>query len=147
MDIETEVKLKVYEMTAQHASIPNSTEIAAEMGIPQILVEEAFERLYAKRLLVPDPGDLSKIIMAPPFSGIETSFQVHVDNKMYYANCVWDAFGIPAALHEDAAIHAVDGFTKETLRLTIHEGQPKSSKFLAHFAVPAAQWWDDIVYT
>lgn len=147
MDFDTKVKLKVYEMTAQNASIPNSSEIAAELGVSQDHVEEVFERLYAKRLLVPEPGDLSRIRMAPPFSGIETSFQVEVEDRTYYANCVWDAFGILAALHKNGTVHAVDGFTREPLRLSIQNGQPSASAYLAHFAVPAAQWWDDIVYT
>lgn len=147
MEFDTEVKLKVYELTVQNAAIPNSMDVSAALGVSQELVEESFERLHAKRLLVPEPGDLSKIRMAHPFSGVKTTFQVEVEDRSYYANCVWDAFGIPAALHKDGTIHAVDGFTGELLRLEIKDGQPGASPYLAHFAVPAAHWWDDIVFT
>ena len=85
--------------------------------------------------------------MAPPFSGIETSFLVQVGDRSYYANCVWDAFGIPAALQKDGIIHAADGFTGEPLLLEIKEGRPSTLEYVAHFAVPAAQWWVDIVHT
>ena len=85
--------------------------------------------------------------MAPPFSGIETSFRVEAGNKSYYANCVWDAFGIAAALQENAIIHSTDGFTREPLTLEVKDHQPIASNYLAHFAVPAAQWWEDIIYT
>jgi len=36
--------------------------------------------------------------MAPPFSGVETAFPAEVQGRRYYANCVWDALGVPAAL-------------------------------------------------
>ena len=147
MEFDTEVKLKIYEMTARNASIPNAAEVATEFGVPDELIMDAIERLYAKRLLVPEPGESSRIRMAPPFSGIKTAFRVEVRYRSYYANCVWDAFGIPAALHMDGIIHAVDGFTEEPLQLEISEGLPRMLEYVAHFAVPAALWWDDIVYT
>jgi hypothetical protein len=110
-------------------------------------VEAAFERLHKKRLLVPEPGDASRIRMAPPFSGIETPFRVRVEGKVYYANCAWDALGIPAALHKDGVIEAADGHTGEAMLLTIKDGKPVPQPCAIHFAVPAARWWEDIVYT
>jgi hypothetical protein len=147
MEFDAEVKLKIYEMTARNASIPNVAEVATELGVPQELILDSIERLSAKRLLVPEPGDSSRIRMAPPFSGIKTAFQVEVGDRSYYANCVWDAFGIPAALQMDGIIYAVDGFTEEPLQLEISGGRPRTLEYVAHFAVPAALWWDDIVYT
>jgi hypothetical protein len=147
MEFDTEVKLKIYEMTARNASIPNAAEVAYELGVPHKLILDSIERLSAKRLLVPEPGDSSRIRMAPPFSGIKTAFQVEVGDRSYYANCVWDAFGIPAALQMDGIIYAVDGFTEEPLQLEISGGRPRTLEYVAHFAVPAALWWDDIVYT
>ena len=147
MEFDTELKLKIYEMTARNASIPNAAEVATELGVPQELILDSIERLSAKRLLVPEPGDSSRIRMAPPFSGIKTAFQVEVGDRSYYANCVWDAFGIPAALQMDGIIYAVDGFTEEPLQLEISGGRPRTLEYVAHFAVPAALWWDDIVYT
>ena len=85
--------------------------------------------------------------MAPPFSGIPTAFPVDAMGKRYYANCVWDAYGIPAALHADAFISAADAFSGEPLTLEIRGGRPVEFPYLAHFAVPAARWWEDIVYT
>ena len=85
--------------------------------------------------------------MAPPFSGVETPFRVKVQDKSYYANCVWDALGIATALHLDALIEASDGQSGEPMRLEVRNGQPTAQKCVIHFAVPAAHWWDDIVYT
>jgi hypothetical protein len=110
MEFDTEVKLKIYEMTARNASIPNAAEVAYELGVPHKFILDAIERLYATRLLVPEPGDSSRIRMAPRLSGIKTNCRVEVEESSYYANCVWDAFGITAALQMVGIIHAVDGF-------------------------------------
>ena len=85
--------------------------------------------------------------MAPPFSGVATAFPVEANGKRYYANCVWDAYGIAAALPADAIIPASDGHTSEPLTLEVKNGQPVLHHYVAHFAVPTAQWWDDIVFT
>jgi hypothetical protein len=147
MDFDTSVKLKIYQMVARDAVMPAASEAAAELAIPVGEVQTALKRLYAKRLLVLEPGDETRIRMAPPFSGVPTPFRVEVGAKSYYANCAWDAFGVPAALHADATIHASDGFTGEPLLLQVKDGTPRSQDWVAHFAVPAAQWWHDIIYT
>jgi hypothetical protein len=147
MDFDTKVKLKIYQMVARETVMPAASEVAAQLSVPAGEVQAAFKRLYRKRLLVPEPGDETRIRMAPPFSGVATPFRVEVSAKSYYANCVWDAFGVPAALHADATIHASDGFTGEPLLLQVKDGKPGQRDWVAHFAVPAAQWWRDIIYT
>jgi hypothetical protein len=146
-DFDTEVKLAIYRVTAETGSIPDSHEVAKATNINEAEVRGSFVRLHSKRLLVPEPSDPTRIRMAPPFSGIATSFPVEADGKRYYANCVWDAFGIAAALHADAVIPASDGYSGEPLGLEVKNGQPVSQPYIAHFAVPAAHWWDDIVFT
>lgn len=140
MDADTSVKQAMYRFIVKHGKVPTSSEIAEELNRTVREVASAFERLHAKRLLVPEPGDPSRIRMAPPFSGIETSFPVRVRNKTYYANCVWDALGVPAALHEDATIDASDGHTDEPLCLEVRDGRPIERQCIVHFAVPAAKW-------
>ncbi len=97
--------------------------------------------------VVPEPGDPTRIRMAPPFSGVETPFRVRVREKTYYANCAWDALGVPAALHQEATIEASDGHSGEPITLYVREGKPVPEPCAIHFAVPAALWWRDIVCT
>ncbi len=85
--------------------------------------------------------------MVPPFSGVETPFLVSVGGKSYFANCVWDALGIAAALHHDAEVATICGDCKEPMSLQVRQGNPVPQDCAIHFAVPAAHWWDDIVYT
>ena len=147
MDLEIEVKLAIYQMIAQNAIIPDTKAVAAKLNVPEEKVREIYQELAAKRLLVLEPGDATRIRMAPPFSGITTPFRVKIADMSYYANCVWDAFGIAAALNQDGIIYASDGFTNEPLVLEVKDNQPTNSNYLAHFAIPAAQWWDDIIHT
>ena len=146
-DLDTTVKLAIYEITSETGRVPNSQAVSRKIDIDQAEVLGAFARLHAKRLLLPEPGDPTRIRMAPPFSGVPTKFPVEANGVVYYANCVWDAFGIAAALHCDAISRASDGQTGESLTLEIKNGAPVLKPYAAHFAVPAAHWWDDLVFT
>lgn len=147
MDFDTTVKLKIYSVIAETTRVPTSIEVAQALDSSVEEIEAAFQRLYQKRLLVLEPGNPSKIRMAPPFSGIDTPFLVKVKEKSYYANCAWDALAIPAALHGDGDIFASDAHTHEPIRLRVRDRNPVPEPCVIHFAVPAAQWWDDIIYT
>jgi DNA-binding FadR family transcriptional regulator len=146
-DFDPKIKLAIYAVTAETGRVPNSSELSRKLEIAENEILEAFKRLHAKRVLLPEPGDPTRIRMAPPFSGISTKFPVEANGKRYYANCVWDAYGIAAALHCDAISHAADGHTGEPLTLEVKNGAPVLKPYVAHFAVPAARWWDDLVFT
>ena len=147
LDFETTVKLQIYKTIAETTHAPTSIEVASALNSSVDEVEAAFQSLYQKRLLVLEPGSPSKIRMAPPFSGVPTPFLVEVEGKSYYANCAWDALGIPAALHSDGVVAAVDAQTNEAMSLEVKGGEPVPQECVIHFAVPAAHWWDDIIYT
>jgi DNA-binding transcriptional MocR family regulator len=147
MDALTSVKLAIYDHFATTTHAPNLSDIAAKLNLSHGEVQSAFHELHTQRLLVPEPGDPSRIRMAPPFSAIPTSFNVTIGTKRYHAPCVWDSIGIPAALHQDGMVRARDGHTREPMTLVIRDGSPKPTPCVIHIAVPAAHWWDDIIYT
>jgi hypothetical protein len=146
MDLETRVKLFIYETIAQTTKAPAIGEVATALGIHVPEAEAAFRGLSGKRLLVLE-RDTLQIRMAPPFSAIATPFRVVVKDKSYSANCAWDALGIAAALHGDAHVYASCGDCDEPISLEVRDGSPVTLDWVAHFAVPAAHWWDDIIYT
>lgn len=147
MDFDTSVKLHIYETIARTTRMPTSIDVALGIGSSMAEVEQAFLRLYEKRLLVLEPGSTSRIRMAPPFSGIETQHRVKVEDKIYFANCAWDAFGISAALKHDAYIESTCADCDQALKFQIDNGKPLPVEAVIHFAVPAARWWQDIIYT
>ena len=91
--------------------------------------------------------DLDAIRMANPFSAVPTPYRVHADGRWWYANCAWDAFGIPAALGVDGRFESVCPDCGEPYAVEVRDGRADRPELLFHVLVPAAQWWDDIGFT
>ena len=141
-----QLRAAVYRHFADNARAPALADIARAMGVAAAEVKAGYERLYARRMLVLMP-DGESIRMAPPFSGIPTQHVVRARGKEYFANCAWDSFGIPAALHAESEVLSRCEQTGEPLRLHLGSNSSPDSTWLFHVAVPAAHWWRDIVYT
>lgn len=146
MDFDTRLKLAIYQHIAQTTRTPSVPEMAALTGAGEQQIQESYRRLYNNRVLVLEPDGVS-IRMAPPFSGVPTQHVVRIDDKQYYANCAWDALGIAAALHSPATVLSRCEQSREPLRLQVQTDGPQPEPCVAHFAVPAALWWKDIIYT
>jgi hypothetical protein len=146
VDFEVRVKLAIYGITARRGLPPRPDELASELGASADEIRAACEGLARRRLLVLD-ADGRGIRMAPPFSGIPTPHRVRVDGIDYFANCAWDALGIPAALHRPGQVRSSCARSHQPLRLEIGLRGPARSPWLFHCLVPAAQWWNDIVFT
>lgn len=145
-EFDVRVKLRVYNVIAQTGRAATAADLAAALDTSTAAVHAAFERLSRKRLLVLEPDTL-EIRMAPPFSAVPTPFAVEAGGKSYFANCVWDSLGIAAALHRDIDVSTSCGCCGGPMALAVRRGAPVPTHGVAHFAVPAAHWWDDIVYT
>jgi hypothetical protein len=145
-DLDTRTKLVIYRSIANSAHIPTRAELAAHIGVVLSEIDAALSRLREKKLvfLARDSGE---IVMAPPFSAVPTSFVVLAGGKPFYANCVWDAYGVAAALKQDAEIQASCGCCGDPMRMAVKDGRPEPTEGVAHFAVPARHWWDDLTFT
>lgn len=146
MDFDTRVKTAIYQRVAKTTRLPTVVETAEVVGANPGEVREAYRTLFRNRVLFLEP-DGETIRMAPPFSGVETQHRVRVEDRDYFANCSWDALGIPAALHEEADVLSRCEETLEPIRLRVRRQGPDPERVVAHFAVPAAKWWADLVYT
>ena len=143
--VDQQVRLYAFRQAAETAHIPKPDEIAAGLGLPQLEVEESLHRLAASRLLVLAPGT-ANVWVAPPFCAAPTDFRVIARGRTYWGICIWDALGIPAALHADATITARCGDCGEELGLEVREGRLVRDEGIVHFAVPAIRWWDNIAF-
>lgn len=143
---DEELRHHVYTATVELGRPPLAAEVAAALGVAAGDVLEGFQRLRSRRLLYL-ARDTGEVVMAPPFSAVPTAFLVAAGRRSYFANCVWDAYGIAAALHSAATIQASCACCAQPMTLVIEAGRPLPSPGVAHFAVPAAQWWDDLPYT
>lgn len=85
--------------------------------------------------------------MASPFSGVPTQHVIVSNDVQYFANCAWDALGVVAALRRPSVVYSRCEQSGEPLRLAADSDRPEPSDWLFHVHVPAARWWDDIVFT
>ena len=139
------VRNAIYAGIVQTGAAPDAIALAAATNLATESIEEACRDLADAHVIVLGPGT-TKIWSAPPFSGVVTPFLVRAAGSAWYAPCAWDAFGIPAALKHDVAIEARCGWSGEPIPCGVAHGRSYGDG-LIHLLVPAAHFWDDIVYT
>ncbi len=125
---------------------PTRLQAGYALGAEPMAISAAWQRLADAHVLVLQP-ESGEILMAAPFSAVPTPFPVATSHQHYYGNCIWDALGIIAALGEDALISTACGCCGLSLEVAVTGGQASAPPSLVHFALPAARWWDDIVFT
>ena len=120
---------------------------AEALQLPAVVVADAFRRLHEAHALVLEPDSI-EIRMLNPFSAVATPHRVVADGRRWFANCAWDALGIPAALQTDGAIESSCPDCGERVELEVRDGElVRGAELLVHFVVPARHWWDDIAFT
>lgn len=143
---DTEIKSTIYGTFARFGRRPSVEEVAERMESAVGPVLAAYERLEARHLLVLEP-DRGSIRMAPPFSGVPTRHVVESGGVRYFANCAWDALAVLAALRRAGVVRSSCAQSGEELYLPVGVGGPDSCGWLFHTPLPAAAWWDDIIFT
>ena len=146
INILWEIRAFVYDHFKETTLPPTVDDTAARFGLSNEEAVSAYEELNQRHAFFLKPGT-HNILMANPFSAVETLFKVHVDNKTYFANCAWDSLGIPAALHADAEIEAACPQSGYPIRLSVKDAKVSSSDALVHFLVPFHEWYNDLVFT
>jgi hypothetical protein len=141
-----EIRAFVYQHLAGTTRAPGVDDVASHFDLSRKEAGSAYEELHQRHALYLKPGT-HEILMANPFSGVETPFKVRANERTYFANCAWDSFGIPAALHADAEIEASCAQSGEPLHLRVSGGQVQGSEALVHFLIPFRDWYDDLTAT
>jgi hypothetical protein len=139
------VRSHVYDYVMREGLPPTIAETSSAFSRPPNEVRASFRRLADGHILVLQKGS-GEILMANPFSAVPTPFLVKAGGRSYYGNCIWDAMGIPAMLKQSATIEASCGCCSTAMHLKITNGSLEEARGIAHFAIPAAHWWDDIVF-
>ena len=141
-----DIRAFVYEYFAETTRPPQVDDVAAHFAVTQAEAISAYDELHGRHALFLQPGT-HDILMANPFSGVETPFKVRANHKTYFANCAWDSLGIPAALHTDADVEAACAQSGEAIHVGVHEQQIRNSDALVHFLVPFRDWYNDLHFT
>jgi hypothetical protein len=142
---DIDLRNATYRLFVELGRAPTLEETAAATGATTQEVEEGWRRLHDAHALLLDLSS-SQIRMANPFSAVPTSFRVHAAGRDWYGNCAWDAFGI-CVLLGDGRIETSCPDCGEEIRVEVRGNRPDDGSLLFHCLVPAAHWWDDIVFT
>jgi hypothetical protein len=147
LGFQNEVRVCVYEHFVSRRRAPTIAAVASALTVSTESVRVAFESLADRHVLVLHP-ETREVWMAMPFSAVPTTFRVSVADSTWWANCAWDALGIPAMLRRDSQIEARCANSGISLNINVRAGAlAADATGVIHFAVPAARWWDDIGYT
>lgn len=114
------------------------------LGVDQTQVSQALRALADEHRLALHPGT-DRLWMAHPFSAVPTDFLVHIDNRSWYANCVWDGLSILALLG-DGILETHSPATGDPLALVVRDGRVYGEG-IVHFLIAARSFWDDIGFT
>lgn len=141
-----DVRNLTYGLFVELGRAPTADEVAREASTPRAQIEAMWRELHKAHALVLAPGT-EEIRMANPFSGVRTAYRVNAAERWWYANCAWDAIGICAALHTSGRIETSCPDCGEEITLEVRDQAVDDEQLLFHCLVPAARWWDDIVFT
>ena len=111
---------------------------------PRDVDSNALRRLHDAHALVLE-GD--RIRMLNPFSLVPTPHRVHAAGRWWYGNCAWDSLGVIAALGGEGRYETSCPDCAEPIALEVRGSELRGDGAVFHLAVPAAKWWDDIVFT
>ena len=139
------IREAIYSRIVATGDAPTAAEAAAIVGVARETAEQAFRDLAEAHVIVLD-GNSTTILFAPPFSAVPTGFRVHTPERAYFGVCAWDAFGVAAALHTDARIAAACAWSGDAIACGVENGRAYGDGII-HLLVPAAHFWDNIVFT
>ena len=146
-ELDLSVRNHVYVSFVRDGIAPTPAAAAVALGLTEPEAAAAYRRLHDAHALVLEP-DSVRIKMLNPFSAVETPHRVECAGRRWFANCAWDALGIPAALHAGGRIESICPDCAEPLELEVAAGElVRGDELLVHFVVPARHWWDDIGFT
>jgi hypothetical protein len=135
---DREIRNRTYALFVELGRAPTADEVGSGAN-------DAWRRLHDEHAVVLDAQ--GELLMANPFSAVPTQHRVNADGRDWYGNCAWDAIGICAALHADGRIDSTCPDCDEPIAFAVHDERPDVDTLLFHCLVPAAHWWDDIVFT
>lgn len=140
------VRHEVYRTVRAHGLPPTIAELSTQFETGADDIRSLLQELAASRVLVLQT-DSGEILMAPPFSAVPTPFLVETARHASYANCAWDALGVPIMLGQRAQISTSCGCCGDAIGLAVDCDSPPHGTDMLHFAIPARRWCDDLVFT
>ncbi|MBI4940479.1 MAG: hypothetical protein HY830_07025 [Actinobacteria bacterium] len=146
MDLE-DVRLAVYEGFAREGRAPGVDELAGRLEVSPEAVRDAVARLAVARHLVLD--DSGRVVMAHSFSAVPLGFSVMGTSTLWWGGCAWDSFAMAHLLTWEPSLLVATTCPacSAAHAWNVTRAAPPAGAQVAHFLVPAARMWDDVVHT
>ncbi len=144
MDLEA-LRLAVYRGFAADGRSPSVETLAAAAGASTDEVAAGLRSLADARHLAFDPD--GSIALAHPFAGRSFGFSVLGRDTLWWGGCCWDAFAIPHLVPDEpsAVVATTCPGCGQALAWTVNRDGPPAGDEVAHFLVPMAHVWDDVL--
>jgi hypothetical protein len=143
---DDDVRVAVYRSFARTGAAPDPLRLARELGTDAADVVGRLRRLAEDRHLVVEHD---RIVMAHPFSAVPLGFAVMGGSTLWWGGCAWDSFAIPHLVDAEPDVLVATrcpGCDGPHAWVVDRHGPPPGEQ-VAHFLVPVARMWDDVVHT
>lgn len=146
MDSE-DLRLAVYRGFAKTGRAPQVAELADRLGADVAAVAAGLTVLARERHLVLD--EAGRIVMAHPFSAVPLGFCVMGRRTLWWGGCAWDSFALPHLLPGEGEVLVSTRCQAcgSAHAWNVGPDRPPDGGQVAHFLVPAARMWDDVMHT
>jgi hypothetical protein len=146
--LDRDVRITIAECIRERGAVPSLAEVADRVAARAADVAESFVRLAAARVMILRPAT-TEILSFNPFAAGPTDFRVRSGGREWSALCAWDALGIAAALKDDGLVlgHCADACGVPLEVRLAGDAVGALDGVLMQFALPARDWWKDIVFT
>lgn len=146
LDLEA-LRLAIYTSLALTGRTPEPTALAAALDADRGTIDTGLRQLAEARHLALD--DDGRVVMAHPFSAVDLGFSVKGTHTLWWGGCIWDSFAIPNLVPGEPEVLVAttcQGCGRPHAWVVGREAPPEGDQ-VAHFLVPAAHMWDDVVFT
>jgi hypothetical protein len=144
-DVVEDVRLCIYRSLAATGRLPDRSELVAIAGSDGGLTG-AVDELAANRHLA--LGEHGEIVLAHPFATRSFGFSVMSADTLWWGGCAWDSFAIPHVVDVGEVLVATTcPSCRRPLAWAVGSDAPPAGDEVAHFLVPAAHIWDDVIRT
>jgi hypothetical protein len=145
-EVLEDIRVAVYRSLATTGRLPNDADLAMIAGSDDT-VAWAIARLAEQRAWALGPD--GTIVLAHPFATRSFGYSVMSERTLWWGGCAWDSFAIPHLVPEcgPVVIAGVCPYCDRALAWRVDTSAPPTGPERAHFLVPTAHMWDDVIHT
>ena len=145
-ELDWAIRTAIYQNFATTGAAPSYAVLAEQFERTLDQVSESITRLLTAHEIAPF-ADGTGVFMANPFSAVATDYAVETAGVTVFANCAWDALGVPAILGTDGWIRTHCAERATPLEFGIRDGALTGDEGVIHMVVPIRDAWVDIGFT